>query len=56
MRGLPVAAAVGALAVGALAISRVAIGIAIERARFANLKVEELTVRKPHVVENRSGH
>jgi hypothetical protein len=47
------ATAVGALAVGALAIGRVAIDrVAIRRARFAKLEVDELTVRKLHVVEN----
>ena len=47
------ATAVGALAVGALAIGRVAIDrVAIRRARFAKLEVDELTVRKLHVVES----
>jgi len=47
------AAAVGALAIGALAIGRVAIGgIAIKRARFGKVEIDELTVRKLHVVEN----
>ena len=47
------AAAVGALAIGALAINRVAIDrVAIKRARFGKLEVDELTVRKLHVVEN----
>ena len=45
------ATAVGALAVGALAIGRVAIDrVAIRRARFVKLEVDELTVRKLHVV------
>jgi len=47
------AAAVGALAIGALAIGRVAIdGIAIKRTRFGKVEIDELTVRKLHVVEN----
>src|SRR6516225_1119464 len=47
------AAAVGAIAIGALVVSRVAIDrLSIRRARFAKLEVDELTVRKLHVVEN----
>jgi uncharacterized membrane protein YhfC len=47
------AAAIGAIAIGALAIGRLAIDrVAIKRARFGKLEVDELTVRRLHVVEN----
>jgi hypothetical protein len=47
------AAAVGAIAIGVIAISRLAVDrVAIKRARFGKLEVDELTVRKLHVVEN----
>ena len=47
------AAAVGAIAIGTLAIGRLAVdGVAIKRARFGKLEVDELTVRKLHVVAN----
>jgi hypothetical protein len=47
------AAAVGALAIGALAIGRLAIGrLVIKKARFGALEVDELTVRRLHVVEH----
>jgi hypothetical protein len=47
------AAACGAIAIGALAVGRVAIDrVAIKRARFGKLEVDELTVRKLHVVED----
>jgi hypothetical protein len=46
-------AAFGAIAIGALAIGRVAIDrVVVKRARFGKLEVDELTVRKLHVVEN----
>jgi len=46
------AAAFGALAVGALAIGRLAVGrMVIKKARFGTIEVDELTVRKLHVVE-----
>jgi hypothetical protein len=46
------AAAVGALAIGALAIGRLAIGrLVIKKVRFGALEVDELTVRRFHVVE-----
>ncbi|MGA8692283.1 MAG: hypothetical protein WB689_00285 [Xanthobacteraceae bacterium] len=47
------AAAIGAIAIGALAIGRLAIDrVVVKRARFGKLEVEELTVRKLHVVED----
>jgi hypothetical protein len=46
------AAAFGAVAIGALAIGRLAVGrLAIKKARFHVLEVDELTVRKLHVLE-----
>jgi hypothetical protein len=46
------AAAFGAVAIGALAIGRVAVGrLVIKKARFGALEVDELTVRRLHVVE-----
>jgi hypothetical protein len=45
--------AVGAIAIGALAIGRLAIDrVVIKRARFGKLEVDELTVRRLHVVQN----
>jgi hypothetical protein len=45
--------ALGAIAIGAVAIGRLAIGgLAIKRARFGALEVDELTVRRLHVVED----
>ena len=47
------AAAFGAVAIGALAIGRIAVGrLVIKKARFGTLEVDELTVRKLHVVEH----
>jgi hypothetical protein len=47
------AAAFGAVAIGALAIGRIAVGrLVIKKARFGALEVDELTVRKLHVVEH----
>ena len=47
------AAAVGAIAIGALAIGRVAVDrVVVKWARFGKLEVDELTVRKLHVVED----
>ena len=47
------AAAFGAVAIGALAIGRLVVGrLVIKKARFGALEVDELTVRKLHVVEH----
>ena len=47
------AAAFGAVAIGALAIGRLAVGrLVIKKARFGALEVDELTVRKLHVIEH----
>jgi hypothetical protein len=47
------AVAVGAIAIGALAIGRLAIDrVAVKRARFGQLEVDELTVRKFHLIEH----
>ncbi|MGB6537867.1 MAG: hypothetical protein WBF58_18100 [Xanthobacteraceae bacterium] len=46
------AAAIGALAIGALAIGRLAVGrLAIKKAHFAALQIDDLTVRRLHIVE-----
>ena len=46
------ALAVGALAVGALALGAVAIGrLAIGRSRIRRLEIDELVVRRVHIIE-----
>jgi len=47
------AVAFGALAIGALAIGRLAVGrLVIKKARFRDLEVDALTVRKLRIVED----
>jgi hypothetical protein len=47
------AAAFGAVAIGALAVGRLAVGrLVIKKARFGVLEVDELTVRRLHVVDH----
>lgn len=45
------ALAVGAIAIGALAIARLAIGrLAVGKARFGKVEIDDLTVRRLHVL------
>jgi hypothetical protein len=49
-------AALGALAVGAIAIGRLAIGgLVVRRARFRSVEIDDLTVRRLHVLETTPG-
>ena len=47
------AAAVGALAVGAISVGALAVGrLAIGRARVKRLEIDDLTVRRLHVIDD----
>jgi hypothetical protein len=51
------AVAAGALAIGVLAIARLAIGrLAVREARFRKVAIDELTVRRLHVLEDAPAH
>jgi hypothetical protein len=50
------AAALGAFAIGAIAIGRLAIGgLAVRKAKFGSVEIEDLTVRRLHVLETAPG-
>jgi hypothetical protein len=50
-------AAFGAIAIAALAIGRLVIGhLVIERTRFNALEIDDLTVKRLHVVEPQGSH
>jgi hypothetical protein len=50
------AMALGAFAIGAIAIGRLAIGgLAVRKAKFGSVEIEDLTVRRLHVLETSPG-
>ena len=50
------AIACGAIAIGALAIARLAIAeMAVKKARFRSVEIDDLTVRRLHVLEDTRG-
>jgi hypothetical protein len=50
------AAALGAFAIGAMAIGRLAIGgLAVRKAKFGAVEIDDLTVRRLHVLESAPG-
>jgi hypothetical protein len=50
------ATALGALAIGAVAIGRLAIGgLVVRKARFRSVEIDDLTVRRLHVLEATPG-
>jgi hypothetical protein len=50
------AAALGAFAIGALAIGRLAIGgLAVRRVRLGSVEIDDLIVRRLHVLETAPG-